>query len=35
VALIDSSKGRLWCPTLAFTPVQDDPDIPPVLKLVT
>jgi hypothetical protein len=22
------------CPPLAFTPIQDDPDIPPVLKLV-
>jgi hypothetical protein len=35
VALINASKGRLWCPPFSFTPVQDDPHVPPVPELVT
>jgi hypothetical protein len=35
VALTDSGKSRLWCPPLAFTLIQNDPDIPPASKLVT
>ncbi len=31
---VDSSKDMLRCPTLPFAPVEDDPDIAPVLKVL-
>jgi hypothetical protein len=32
-APVQSSEGRLGCPTLPFTTVEDDPDIAPIPKL--